>query len=284
MQGWLGTLAAIAVGAGIAFAGAQGSASWNGWPLFVLCALWAYAVQWVIFVPSFIAHTEHYFDLTGSLTYLSVTGFALWAGNGDMRATVIAVLVAIWALRLGSFLFMRVKQDGSDGRFDELKFSFPRFLMTWTIQGLWVFLTLAAALAAMTSAASVPMGAVAWIGVALWVLGFAIEATSDAQKRAFKADPENAGGFITTGLWAWSRHPNYFGEITLWFGIALIASETLTGWGWVTMISPVFVFVLLNYISGVPLLESRGKKRWGDDPAYQAYKARTPVLVPRMPK
>lgn len=283
-QGWFGTLAAIAVGAGIALAGAQSSALWHGWPLFVLCALWAYTVQWVIFVPSFLAHTEHYFDLTGSLTYLSVTAFALWAGNGDMRATVIAVLVAIWALRLGSFLFMRVKQDGSDGRFDELKFSLPRFLMTWTLQGLWVFLTLAAALAAMTSAASVPMGPVAWVGVALWVLGFAIEATADAQKRKFKTDPANAGRFITTGLWAWSRHPNYFGEITLWFGIALIASETLTGWSWVTMISPVFVFILLNYISGVPLLESRGKKRWGDDPAYQAYKARTPVLVPRMPK
>ena len=284
VQGWVGTFAAVAVGALIAFAGGQGSIVWQGVPLFVVCALLAYAVQWLVFVPSFLAHTEHYFDLTGSATYLAVTALALFAGNGDMRAHVIAVLVAVWALRLGSFLFVRVKQDGSDGRFDELKFSFPRFLMTWTIQGLWVFLTLAAALAAMTVATSVPMGTLAWVGVVVWVVGFGIETTADAQKRAFKRDPANAGRFITTGVWAWSRHPNYFGEITLWVGIALIAAETLSGWRWVTMISPVFVFVLLNFISGVPLLESRGKKRWGADPEYQAYKARTPVLVPRPPR
>ena len=284
VQGWVGTFAAVAVGALIAFAGGQGSIVWQGVPLFVVCALLAYAVQWLVFVPSLVAHTEHYFDLTGSATYLAVTALALFAGNGDMRAHVIAVLVAVWALRLGSFLFVRVKQDGSDGRFDELKFSFPRFLMTWTIQGLWVFLTLAAALAAMTVATSVPMGTLAWVGVVVWVVGFGIETTADAQKRAFKRDPANAGRFITTGLWAWSRHPNYFGEITLWVGIALIAAETLSGWRWVTMISPVFVFVLLNFISGVPLLESRGKKRWGADPEYQAYKARTPVLVPRPPR
>ena len=284
VQGWVGTFAAVAVGALIAFAGGQGSIVWQGVPLFVVCALLAYAVQWLVFVPSFLAHTEHYFDLTGSATYLALTALALFAGNGDMRAHVIAVLVAVWALRLGSFLFVRVKQDGSDGRFDELKFSFPRFLMTWTIQGLWVFLTLAAALAAMTVATSVPMGTLAWVGVVVWVVGFGIETTADAQKRAFKRDPANAGRFITTGLWAWSRHPNYFGEITVWVGIALIAAETLSGWRWVTMISPVFVFVLLNFISGVPLLESRGKKRWGADPEYQAYKARTPVLVPRPPR
>ena len=284
VQGWVGTFAAVAVGALIAFAGGQGSIVWQGVPLFVVCALLAYAVQWLVFVPSFLAHTEHYFDITGSATYLAVTALALFAGNGDMRAHVIAVLVAVWALRLGSFLFVRVKQDGSDGRFDELKFSFPRFLMTWTIQGLWVFLTLAAALAAMTVATSVPMGTLAWVGVVVWVVGFGIETTADAQKRAFKRDPANAGRFITTGVWAWSRHPNYFGEITLWVGIALIAAETLSGWRWVTMISPVFVFVLLNFISGVPLLESRGKKRWGADPEYQAYKARTPVLVPRPPR
>ena len=284
VTGFGGALVAVLVGLGIAWAGGQGSVLWHGLPLFALCGLLAYVVQWVVFVPSFIAHTEHYYDLTGSVTYLSLTTFALVAGNGDLRSMVIALLVMVWALRLGSFLFVRVKQDGSDGRFDELKFSFPMFLMTWTLQGLWVFLTLAAALAAMTSADAVPMGPLAWAGVALWVLGFAIEATADAQKRTFRKDPANHGRFITTGLWAWSRHPNYFGEITLWFGIALIALETLSGWRWVVMISPVFVYVLLNYISGVPLLESRGKQRWGDDPEYKAYKARTPVLVPRPPR
>ena len=284
LQGWLGTTAALVIGAAIAFAGGQDSVYWHGWPLFVCCALLAYIVQWVVFVPSYLAHTEHFFDLTGSLTYLTVTGLAFFAGTGDVRAGVIALLVAVWAMRLGSFLFLRVRHDGSDGRFDELKYSFPRFLMTWTLQGLWVLLTLAAGLAAMTTTRSVPMGALAWAGVALWLIGFAIEAAADAQKRAFRRDPANGGRFITSGLWAWSRHPNYFGEITLWFGIALIAAETLSGWRWATLISPLFVFALLNFISGVPLLEARGKKRWGDDPEYRAYRARTPVLMLRPPR
>ncbi len=283
-QGWLGTAAALAVGAAIAYAGGQDSVYWHGWPLFVYCAFVAYAVQWLVFVPSFLAHTERFFDLTGALTFLTVTALALWAGTGDKRAGVLALLVAVWAIRLGSFLFLRVRRDGTDGRFDELKYSFPRFLMTWTLQGLWVLLTLAAGLAAMTATRSVPLGALAWIGVGLWLAGFAIEAAADAQKRAFSRDPENRGRFITTGLWAWSRHPNYFGEITLWVGVALIAAEALSGWRWVTLVSPLFVFVLLNFISGVPLLEARGKKRWGDDPQFQAYKARTPVLVPRPPR
>lgn len=283
-QGWIGALVAVAIGAAIAWAGSQGSATIEGMPLFALCAAIAFGVQWIVFVPSFLARTEHFFDLTGSLTYLTlVIAVVLLTGASDPRALLLAGLVAIWALRLGTFLFLRVRADGRDSRFDAIKVSFPRFLMAWTLQGLWVFLTLAAALAAMTASSTVPLGMLAWVGLALWVLGFVIEALADAQKRRFKRDPDNAGRFITTGLWAWSRHPNYFGEITLWLGVALIAAEALSGWQWVTMISPVFVFVLLNYVSGVPLLEAQARKRWGEDPEYQAYKARTPVLFPKPP-
>ena len=281
---WLGVGASITVGAIVALAGSQGSVAWYGVPLFLLAGLLAYAVQWLVFIPSYVAHTEHFFDLTGSCTYVALMAFALGAGNGDARSVLLAGLITAWAVRLGSFLFLRVRRDGSDGRFDVLKHSFPRFLMTWTLQGLWVFLTAAAALAAMTDAESTPLGALAWVGLALWLAGFAIEARADAQKRAFRRDAGNAGRFIATGLWAWSRHPNYFGEITLWLGVALIAAETLSGWRWLTMISPVFVYVLLNYVSGVPLLESRAKRRWGEDPEYQAYRARTPVLILRPPR
>jgi steroid 5-alpha reductase family enzyme len=115
-------------------------------------------------------------------------------------------------------------------------------------------------------------------------VGFLFEAVADDQKRRFRANPANEGRFIASGLWAWSRHPNYFGEITLWFGIALVALPALSGWQYATLISPVFVYLLLTRISGIPLLEARAKKRWGDEPAFQAYRARTPVLFPRPPK
>ena len=127
-------------------------------------------------------------------------------------------------------------------------------------------------------------GQVGYLGIAIWVIGFGIEVVADQQKSAFKRDPANEGRFITSGLWSWSRHPNYFGEITLWIGMALLAVPILTGWRWVMLISPIFVIVLLTRISGIPLLEARGMKRWGDDPEYRAYVEQTSVLVPLPPR
>lgn len=158
-----------------------------------------------------------------------------------------------------------------------------RFLMTWTLQGLWVILTAACALAVITSTANVPLGVFAYVGGALWLFGFVIEVMADEQKKAFRADPANSGKFISTGVWAWSRHPNYFGEIVLWLGIAVVAIPVLSGLQWAVMISPIFVFVLLTNVSGVPKLEHHANKTWGEDPAYQAYKANTPVLMMKPP-
>ncbi len=273
----------LVVAAGLAWAGSGQSVEAFGVPLFALCGAVAFVINWIVFVPSYLRQTEIYFDLTGSLTYLSVVGLALAFGPREPRSVLLAALVAIWAVRLGSFLFRRVRAAGADERFDSLK-AFPDFLMTWTLQGLWVFLTVACALAALTSTNAAPFGVVGAIGLAIWLAGFAIEVVADRQKSAFRADEANRGRFITSGLWAWSRHPNYFGEIVLWLGVAVIAFPVLQGGQLATLISPVFVTLLLTRISGVPLLERRAKKAWGDDPEYQAYKARTPVLIPRPPR
>ena len=156
--------------------------------------------------------------------------------------------------------------------------------MTWTMGGLWVFLTMAAGLAAITSDVTIPLGMMAYLGLALWILGFTIEVIADRQKRVFKKQQNKEKEFITTGLWAWSRHPNYFGEITLWAGLTLIALPVLSGWQLVTLISPVFVYVLLTRISGIPMLENRAIKKWGSDPEYVDYLERTPSLIMKKPK
>ena len=278
----LGAIIAMALGGLWAWAGSQGTQEVAGYPLFALAALWAFALNWIIFVPSFLAHTEHYFDATGSLTYLTLAVGTLWlTGASDPRVLLLAAMVVLWALRLGTFLFARVRADGRDGRFDALKVSFPRFFMTWTLQGLWVLITMGAALAAMASDQSVALGPFALAGGSLWLLGFILEVIADGQKRAFRRDPNNEGAFIQSGLWALCRHPNYLGEILLWLGVSLVAVPVLSGWQQLTLLSPVFVFVLLTRISGIPMLASRGKRRWGNDPAYQAYLDRTPVLFPR---
>lgn len=273
----------LAIGALLAWAGSWQGLMFNGWPVFALSVLLAFVIQWVVFIPAFIWQTERYFDLTGSLTYLSVIAFSLaLTGKTDIRSLLLAAMVAIWAVRLGSFLFARISQDGSDSRFDAIKPNFWRFLSTWTLQGLWVSFTCAAALVAIASGSEKPLGTVGIVGVAIWVLGFVIEVVADRQKSQFRADPANKGKFIDVGLWARSRHPNYFGEITLWLGVAVLAAPVLSGWQYVGLISPVFVALLLIRVSGIPMLEKSADKRWGGDEGYEAYKARTPVLIPSL--
>ena len=279
------TIVSILIGLLIALAGSEGSVNFNGVALFAICASISYVLHWIIFIPSFIYQTEHYFDLTGSISYLTGIGVAFYLNPSvDPRDLIIGAMIVIWAVRLGTFLFMRVKQDGKDGRFTVMKTQFHWFLMTWTIGGLWVFLTMAAGLAAITSNVTAPIGIMTYIGIALWIFGFSIEVIADKQKRIFKKQPNKEKEFITSGLWAWSRHPNYFGEITLWFGLTLIALPVLSGWQLVTLISPIFVYILLTRISGVTMLEARGMKKWGDDPEYLNYIKDTPKLMLRKPK
>jgi len=266
-------------------AGGAGGAVLDGLSVFALCTMLAFALQWLMFVPAYKYQTEHYYDLTGSVSYLAVIAVALTLVDTlDGRAIVLGVLVSVWALRLGSFLFMRIAKDGSDSRFDEIKPVFWRFLNTWTLQGLWVIVTAGCALAAITSQQRVPLGIVGISGMLLWLTGFTIEVVADQQKRRQRSDPNTQSTFIQSGLWAYSRHPNYFGEIVLWIGIAMIAYPPLVEWQHVTLLSPVFVVLLLTRVSGIPLLEAKADKRWQDNADYQHYKARTAVLIPRFKK
>jgi steroid 5-alpha reductase family enzyme len=264
-------------------AGSQGGSTNAGIPLFGLLVGLAFLVQWVAFVPAFLLQSERFFDLTGSLTYISVVTLGILLGTAiDGRSLLLWAMVVIWALRLGTFLFRRIRTAGKDVRFDEIKPSFIRFLNVWTIQGLWVAFTVGAALAAISSTNRKEIDLFAIIGVLVWALGFGTEVAADAQKSRFSANPANKGRFIDTGLWRRSRHPNYFGEIVLWIGIAIAALPVLRGWQWVTIISPAFVTLLLTRVSGIPLLEKRADVKWGGQADYEAYKKKTPVLMPRL--
>jgi steroid 5-alpha reductase family enzyme len=276
----------ILIGYLVALAGSQGGATLGGIPVFMLVVALAFLIQWLVFIPAYIFQTEKYFDITGSITYLIVTGVALcytrYSVPLDARSVLVAALVILWAIRLGTFLFSRIRKAGKDDRFDEIKPNFLRFLNVWTIQGLWVTFTAAAALVAITSATRKDLDAFAVIGALVWAVGFTIEVTADAQKSRFNADPSNKGRFIRTGLWSRSRHPNYLGEIVLWIGIAIIAIPVLQGWQWVAMISPLFVTLLLTRVSGIPLLEKKADAKWGGQADYEEYKKNTPVLIPRL--
>ena len=282
----LAVLLTVAIGTGIAIAGSQnGAVIFGGLPLYAFAVILAFTINWIVFIPAFIFQTEKFFDLTGSVTYTTVSVVAvLLAPVRDARTFILMVMVITWAVRLGSFLFKRVLKEGKDGRFDELKPNFFRFLSVWTLQGLWVTFTMAAALVAITTAEKMPLGIFAIVGFIVWLIGFAFEIIADSQKTKWRAKPENKGKFIDVGLWSKSRHPNYFGEIVLWLGVAIIALPVLQGWQFVALISPVFVTILLTKISGVPLLEKRADEKWGGQEDYEEYKKNTPVLIPKIGK
>lgn len=281
-------LAIVAIATGLGFAGSQGGLMiFSNFPLYALCIIIVFAIQWIAFIPAYLFKTEKFFDLTGAITYITVIIVAVVLGSSfTIRSTILMVLILIWASRLGFFLFKRVLKVGEDKRFEEIKKSFLRFLMTWTIQGIWVSFTFAAALAAVTIVESTPYSVydltLLIIGCLVWLTGFAFEAISDYQKNKFRANRENKGKFIQSGLWSISRHPNYFGEIVIWIGIALIALPSLANWRFVTLISPIFITLQLTLISGVSMLEKRADKKWGGQEDYEEYKKNTPALIPKL--
>ena len=275
----------LAVGLPLAVTGRANpsGATINGWPAAPTLALGAFVIQWLAFIPARLLQTERFYDLTGSATYIAVTlGAVVTASESTGAQKLIAIMIFIWAGRLGSFLFRRIHAAGGDQRFDQIKISSSRFFVAWTLQGTWVVMTSCAAVAAILSPEQPPLGFVYIVGALMWVTGFVIEVIADRQKSRFREDPANVGQFICTGLWARSRHPNYFGEILLWSGITMMAVPYLSGSQWVVVVSPLFVYALLTRISGIPTLAKRGQQLWGEDPAYQAYLSNTPRLFPRL--
>ena len=263
------------------------SVSLNGYSAVHYSAAICLGIQWLAWIPASLAKSERFYDLTGGLTYLTVVGFTLWAGSQSespsARELIVSLLVVIWALRLSSFLYLRIHRAGKDGRFDRLKTSPIRFLVPWTIQGLWVFLTMIVVIVINSQADSAPeLGIWDAIGLLMWLLGFSIEVIADNQKSAFNANSENQGKWIDSGLWSYSRHPNYLGEIMLWTGITCFGISCFSGLERVAWVSPIFIYLLLTKISGVPILDRRGLEKWGNQPEYHKYRENTPTLLPRL--
>ena len=243
----------------------------------------AFLIQWVAYIPAYLFQTEKFYDLTGSLTYLTVIWFVYFS-SGQMnefntQSLLVTVLISLWAVRLGSFLFSRIHKDGEDKRFRTIKTSASQFFMTWTLQGMWVSICSMCAITAISSSDGIIPNNLFYVGCALFIIGFSIEIIADRQKTAFRSIEENKDKFITSGLWSKSQHPNYFGEILLWSAVAVMSFSSLSGTQYLTMISPIFTYILLVYISGVRMLDDMGNKKWGHLEEYKTYKKNTPMLL-----
>tara|TARA_B100000475_G_scaffold191967_1_gene165330 strand:- start:870 stop:1751 length:882 start_codon:yes stop_codon:yes gene_type:complete len=286
IKDYISVIIAFFIGALIAIGGSQNGAQYHGYPILFICLMISFVLHWIAFIPAYLARTEKFYDIAGTVAYLSVLATASYLtmissnNNLQLRSIIAIILVLIWALRLGIFLFVRVLKAGEDRRFREVKQNFSKFLVWWSVSALWVFLTAANALTMIINNVSFTDDFYFYFGLSLWLIGFSFEALADEQKRRFKSDKKNKDAFISTGLWGISRHPNYFGEILLWVGMAVIALPTLIGWQYVTLISPIFIYFLLTRVSGVNLLEDRANQKWGGTEEYESYVKKTPVLIP----
>lgn len=216
------------------------------------------------------------------------SGFALVAWlvviqQPSARSWLIAGLVTIWTLRLTNHLARRVFSSGEDPRYRELSgkwrgnFWLRAYFSIFMLQGLLVVIVSLP----ITLAASQPYAALSWlsgVGALIWLVGFTLEAIGDRQLRQFVSQPANKGKVMDQGLWRYSRHPNYFGEMTQWWGIGVIGLQT-TG-GVIGLLGPLTLTLLLRFVSGVPMIENRRKA----DPAYRRYMARTSMLMPLPPR
>ena len=270
----------------VSIAAAQNGALYNNYPISIICMALSFIIHWLVFIPSFFYKTEKFYDITGTVAYMSIlitTAYLLSIIKNEvvlLRSILSIIFVMIWAIRLGAFLFTRVIKVGEDKRFEDAKKSFSKFLMFFNISALWVFLTIVNVLTMIINNSDSITDIFFIIGFSIAIIGLIIEVVADRQKRKFRMNISNKGEFIRSGLWSISRHPNYFGEILIWLGISFSTLPILSGWQFVTLISPIFVILLLTKVSGINLLEAAADDKWALDKNYQDYKEKTSVLIP----
>ena len=270
----------------VSLASSQNGVSYNNYPISIICMALSFIIHWLVFIPSYFYKTEKFYDITGTVAYLSIlltTAYLINLVNDEgvlLRSIISIIFVMIWAIRLGIFLFKRVIKVGEDKRFEHAKKSFSKFLMFFNISALWVFLTIVNVLTMIINNSDSVTDLFFIIGFTIVIIGFIIEVVADMQKRKFRANISNKGQFINSGLWSISRHPNYFGEMMIWVGMSFVTIPILIGWQFITLISPIFVIFLLTKVSGINLLEASANDKWGADKNYQHYKDKTSVLIP----
>lgn len=240
------------------------------------------ALQLLGFTLAFSFRTDKFTDLFYGSSFAIAALFILLSNKVFYLAHILLFfMVAIWGLRLSLYLFKRIKKIKKDTRFDAFRHDFFKFGGFWLLQAAAIIIIGMPAFLFLGSDYS-GLGFFGFAGILIWLAGFLTEAVADHQKFIFKK--KNPNSWIQSGLWKYSRHPNYFGEIVCWIGVFIYAMPGLRGLGWLSIASPVFVTVLLLYVSGIPLLEKKYDEKYGKNPDYAEYKERTSILVPMPPK
>ena len=244
----------------------------------------ALAVNGVFFAVAAARRTDVVTDLSYSLTFAVLAVVLLFTGAAEPVQLVASLLVVVWAVRLGTYLFRRIMRMKVDHRFDGMRDDPLRFARFWLLQAITVAVVMLPVTYLLDRDDPPGLGAWSIAGAAVWLVGLLVEAIADAQKSAFRAKVENRDRFVASGLWRYSRHPNYFGEMLVWWGLFLYTVPVLHGAAFAVVAGPVFITLLLLFVSGIPPLERSAEEKYGNDPAYREYKRRTSILVPLPPR
>ncbi len=233
-------------------------------------------MQMGFFAIAYTLQIDKVTDFAGTANFLVLAVFTLYLGGEFSFPKILAsLMVILWSLRLGVYLTYRIMVWGEDNRFDELRTKFWSFLGFWVYQILWVFLTSLPVIYFNSLDSPSELNTIAIIGAVMFGIGFIIEAWADYTKFNHKLHGEK---WCTNGLWKYSRHPNYFGNILLWFGIFIFCyAYDVPQW---TIIGPLWTTFLLVFVSGLPFLEASADKKYGTDEEYLRYKKETSILVP----
>lgn len=261
-------------------------ATFSGGDMLLVALAVTVVMQCSFFAIAFLCQFDKVTDLAGTLNFLTLAVLCLVVQDlYATRAVVVTVLVALWALRLGSHLLIRVIKRGKDERFDAMRANCLSFFGFWVFQIVWVFIVSIPVILVNSSDTLQQRKfgqAPDVVGIVVWAVGFFVEWAADTSKEKFYADKANKGQLLCTGVWKYSRHPNYFGEILCWIGITIVASVTFTGsqqWFYISVLSPILTFVLLMFLSGIPMAEERYDERFGMQLFYLEYKKSTSPLI-----
>lgn len=225
--------------------------------------------------------TDKFTDFTYGFTFITlVLFFLLKTQTFYLPQILLATMVVIWGIRLITYLLVRILKIKKDRRFNKIREKPLKFLQFWVFQGLAVWVILLPSIYLLNKTESMPLSLVMVLGIFVWALGLLTETVSDWQKFTFKNNPQNVGLWIQTGLWKYSRHPNYFGEILCWLGIFIFVLPTIQGISWLTIVNPIFITFILLFVSGIPLLEKSNDAKYSDNKNYWVYKKKTSILVP----
>lgn len=236
-------------------------------------------IQIVLGTIAVIRKTDVLTDISYGLTFLLLILIAFFSNEYSTLKLVLTVLVSLWALRIASYLFIRILKTKKDDRFDGIRENPVRFISFWLLQGVTVWVVLLPALFLMSTPFTLEFNWITVLGLLIAFTGLLIETFADMQKFKFKSDDANRGKWIDTGLWRYSRHPNYLGEIMMWVGVFLFVLPFINNIELLSIVSPLFIAYLLLNVTGIPTLERKYEERYKGNKEYASYKKRTGRLL-----